>query len=1533
MRKEVYRIDIPIEAQDEYSSEIRKAKSDVNELEKNVDRSTKKSTQHMSRYEQAVNRTTQRINRRMDKLTRGRWSMTLRAVDRASRVIRNVSSFAQRVTRRTYRITLRAIDMATRPIRNMVSSISSILGTVGIVGGAAGGIVIPLNLVAERQDMESSFEVLLGSADKAKKRVQELTDFAQTGIFMRDDVFEASRILEVFTDGAISTGKNLRQVGDIAAGTQQPIEDVALWMGRMYDSMEAGRPIGESTARLQEMGAISGKARARLEELAESGGDIRRIWPEVTREFARFDGMMEKLSGNLKNQFSYVWAFFQEDILRPWGEGLADSIQPYLKRFTLWQAENRDIIEAWKDDLRGLAESFSGNILDGVYASVNYVSTNYLENEEFQDLSFGAKVRFVIDDTRDAFSEWWEDRGREQVTGLSNRLGTAFGETINGAILGMLGAESEGGSSFVSAGFEAGSSFVSGFIDGFDAGEVAKNITKKLVEINVEGIGGAARGEGFGGLAGAAAVDLLALGAISRLLRPLKMLKGPAKWIGGLFGGGRRGPAPTPPRTPLPKGDTRMSRRESGSWLSRIKVPKGLGKLTRRLPYIGAAVNALSLLGADKEDMPGAIGGIGGGVSGALAGAALGSVIPGVGTVIGGIAGGLGGSLGGEALGGWLGENWDSIKKGASETGQWISDSFMAGIDAIKEEWNLLTEMTSNTGEWFGDGWNTIKEKASNTAESIGNAFGAARDKISETIFSGDWWGEKWDSVKGWTSNKWGETTELWYEARDAISNTLFSGDWWAENIGFVYGYLESTLFSSEWWSGKWENVTTWASEKLEPLAEIFSTMQEKIGETLFNSEWWRGKWDAVQEWTVEKLEPIAGVFVLAQEKISETIFNSEWWSGKWQGVKEWTAEEWEGFTEVWNTGIEAISTTVFNGEWWGEKWENVKGWTSEKWEGFTDVWNAGVEAIGSTVFNSEWWLNNWESVKGWTSEKWATFSEVWETAKSKISETLFSQDWWSGKWDAVKGWASDAWEGIKEMAGGLGESFNIGRQRGQGAAEYANGGIINRPHLGLVGEAGPEAIIPLSSNRRSRALDLYERTGRALGVMPYASGGMVSGSVQTPAAQSVNANISIGGVTAQSMSEEAMNYGRAFSETVAEGINNKVVSLDAWKQRNIETPMQTVVQEAVAFGSNTVTSFTSGQNSTPTHTKAYLDRQVKHPFEVIQGGASQWGSGTIDEFTTGMRSREAQVKEASKYLAEQVEKAFREQLGIASPSKVMYRHGVWTGVGVVKGLSSVDIKSFAEEQAGSLAAAFSGMGAVGGNVSQWLQAAMMITGVPGSWLGPLGVIAKHESGGNPRAINLWDINAQRGIPSKGLMQTIGPTFNAYKGKGMSDIWNPIHNAVAAINYIKSRYGNVFNVPGIRSMARGGAYRGYAQGGVVDGHHLAHVGEDNKKEVIIPLERYRHRALGLLAYAQEELGVGRRMVPTIGAGTPKDLAPRSSGNSGRASITIEGINVTPTVVVENGDAVDAKAIADEIAGNIVDAIADQIESVGPNVAG
>ena len=77
------------------------------------------------------------------------------------------------------------------------------------------------------------------------------------------------------------------------------------------------------------------------------------------------------------------------------------------------------------------------------------------------------------------------------------------------------------------------------------------------------------------------------------------------------------------------------------------------------------------------------------------------------------------------------------------------------------------------------------------------------------------------------------------------------------------------------------------------------------------------------------------------------------------------------------------------------------------------------------------------------------------------------------------------------------------------------------------------------------------------------------------------------------------------------------------------------------------------------------------------------------------------------------------------------------------------------------------------------------------------------ESGGNPNAINNWDINAKRGTPSKGLMQVIDPTFQAYKYPGYDNIWDPLSNILASIRYTLSRYG---------SLANGWKGHGYAEG-------------------------------------------------------------------------------------------------------------------------
>lgn len=120
----------------------------------------------------------------------------------------------------------------------------------------------------------------------------------------------------------------------------------------------------------------------------------------------------------------------------------------------------------------------------------------------------------------------------------------------------------------------------------------------------------------------------------------------------------------------------------------------------------------------------------------------------------------------------------------------------------------------------------------------------------------------------------------------------------------------------------------------------------------------------------------------------------------------------------------------------------------------------------------------------------------------------------------------------------------------------------------------------------------------------------------------------------------------------------------------------------------------------------------------------------------------------------------------------------------------------------------------------------------------------QRESNGDPNAQNNWDSNALAGHPSIGLMQTIGPTFNAYKHPGHNNIRNGYDNLLAAINYIKHRYGT-----SDAAFSRVAAY-GYANGGLVHKNGVYELAEGDMPEYVIPTDiAKRGRAWRLLSEA------------------------------------------------------------------------------------
>ncbi|MGW0982528.1 transglycosylase SLT domain-containing protein [Streptomyces xiamenensis] len=99
--------------------------------------------------------------------------------------------------------------------------------------------------------------------------------------------------------------------------------------------------------------------------------------------------------------------------------------------------------------------------------------------------------------------------------------------------------------------------------------------------------------------------------------------------------------------------------------------------------------------------------------------------------------------------------------------------------------------------------------------------------------------------------------------------------------------------------------------------------------------------------------------------------------------------------------------------------------------------------------------------------------------------------------------------------------------------------------------------------------------------------------------------------------------------------------------------------------------------------------------------------------------------------------------------------------------------------------------------IDQWINEALDVMkahGIPGSYDGIKSNLIR-ESSGDPHTINMWDSNAVKNIPSKGLLQVIDPTFEQYHVEGTStDIYDPVANIVAACNYAADRYGSMDNV-------------------------------------------------------------------------------------------------------------------------------------------
>lgn len=314
----------------------------------------------------------------------------------------------------------------------------------------------------------------------------------------------------------------------------------------------------------------------------------------------------------------------------------------------------------------------------------------------------------------------------------------------------------------------------------------------------------------------------------------------------------------------------------------------------------------------------------------------------------------------------------------------------------------------------------------------------------------------------------------------------LFEGDW----DGFWNGI-------SEIFSGIWDGIG-------EAVSAVIDTITGIVEEFLswFGIEWdftavqeaWETTWGAIGSFFQTIIDTITGI---VQAFIS--LFTGDWdgftsavsetWSNVWNGISSFASDCWSGIQQTASDIFSAVEG------FFSDTWNNIKKTAEDTWDNITgfleDTWDGLKEAA----------KNTWDSICG-------TASSIWENIKSAVTgkaketkdetTTTFSDAKTSAE-DSMKTMAdniassvttaastiSTQCGNIKDAVDGLPSRKDIniytnhietytdrGLHTKGGTIPMATGGIFTKPTLipalergkndHLVGEAGPEAVLPI---------------------------------------------------------------------------------------------------------------------------------------------------------------------------------------------------------------------------------------------------------------------------------------------------------------------------------------------------------------------------------------------------------------------------------------------------------------------------------------
>lgn len=197
------------------------------------------------------------------------------------------------------------------------------------------GVKAFLKMGSDAEQTAMSFEVFLGSAEKAKNMVAQLKDMAAVTPFETQDVNEAAKVLLNFGIDANSVMGDLQMLGDVSAGNAEKFQAMTLAFSQASSN---GKLMGQDLMQminagfnpLQEISRTTGKSMADLKAQMEKGQITVKMMQDAfksaTSEGGKFHNMMKKQSETLGGQ----WSTFIDNLKGPLLE-LFNVLNPILK--------------------------------------------------------------------------------------------------------------------------------------------------------------------------------------------------------------------------------------------------------------------------------------------------------------------------------------------------------------------------------------------------------------------------------------------------------------------------------------------------------------------------------------------------------------------------------------------------------------------------------------------------------------------------------------------------------------------------------------------------------------------------------------------------------------------------------------------------------------------------------------------------------------------------------------------------------------------------------------------------------------------------------------------------------------------------------------------------------------------------------------------------------------------------------------------------------------------------------------------------